>query len=168
MDSTDNPVVKLVLALNESGNLKTWAQISSGSNVNKRVTKDILRIGEDKIFIRGEIGWSLKVGVTPQDIEQFISTYHEEIDSFIKQDRRIRINRQIKIGGVSKGLNGIRKMQLKGTLPRSNEVTHGQGQDYNSYNKRQWGDGLTKGKVKLYKGPEGAYWTDPNYKKKEY
>lgn len=162
-DSIVDPVADLANAFRTKGALKNWENICSETRLSKRVAKRILKLGEGILFARTDYGWNILEQVTESQVDNFKIKNETAIKTIIEEWEAIRIEKKKK-----KIPFGMTRGNRKRDLRISNQVKHGEGEDYSTESARQWSDGLTKGKRKLYTGPEGQYWTDPAFKKKEY
>lgn len=157
-----DPVQSLVITFQTKTFKKTWAEISSNSGLGKRVVKRILQLAEGTLFTRVESDWKLIESINEKDIELFKLTHSDEI-KFLMQEWEVAKSQKKK----SKPTYGILKLRKNAKFQEKSEIHQGTGSDFIYDKKRQWSDGLTKGKRKLYMGPDGQYWTDPNYTKRE-
>ena len=147
---------------------KTW---QTASQVGQKIDEialnviPLLLLGQDTIFTNYLNTWKIKKRATDEMIAQYRNaviegrTAPESVwAAYAKAEARRESKKKADQSNGSKRLRGGRP------------ISYGEGVDYSRESlstleiRRH---GFAYGKKKSYKGPEGQYWTDPNFVKKE-
>lgn len=141
---------------------KRTGEIASALDTISLRVLPLLHFGTTTVITYDGSGWKIKKKATPEDIEKFASLLTDDIK--VESTELLRYQKPLKHSGPKKN---------KGK--RSSSVSiRGKGQGLDSIDEAmQQSSGVSQhgfsyGKKKSYSGPQGQYWTDPNFKKKEY
>lgn len=141
---------------------KTASEIAAELDTISPKVLPALIYGEGEVFTCEGPSWKIKKKATPEAIRMLTETPIEDIK--IPEDT---LAKHLKWKSV-RVTRGSRKKSGKAG---SGAVKRGEGVDVRAEEMRVStelrGHGFSYGKKKLYNGPQGQYWTDPNYKKRE-
>lgn len=122
----------------------------------------VLHFGLQSVITYNGSGWKLKKKAKPEDIEMFLQLAEEgvkadpsDLSKYYKPKKKLNLKKTKKLRTTS-------RLNLK-SRNEVDSIDEAIGQTVGIAK-----HGFAYGKKKLYDGPQGKYWTDPNFKKKEW
>mgnify|MGYP003608745219 CR=1 FL=1 len=162
-----DPIDKIIAIL-RNGSAYNTGDLGSSAGVKKKVLINILSKGRGSVFKQDADKWRFNTKVPESKIVELRSSVKSDMmhSEHVHEDRTLQKSIEERSKRLDRKKNNALE-KLKSWGKGSSTVVHGEGTDLNSSPSRSsWGDGLSKGRVKTYIGPQGTYWANDTYSQK--
>lgn len=162
--------VDLLLSVMDKENWQTASRIAQKIDEIEPNVISLLLLGQESIFATDRNSWKIKKRATEEMVREYRDSaikgqMEPESAQTMSEKQETAHQPKRKVNRANKKKKKKRHIQLA-----SYPITQGEGTDYSREELSTTdtrGNGFHYGKKKLYSGPEGKYWTDPNFEKRE-
>lgn len=140
---------------------KRTGEIASALDTISLKVLPLLHFGATTVITYDGSGWKIKKKATPEDIEKFASMLTDDIK--VEATELLRYQKPLRHAGQKNRGRQSSSMPIRGKGQGLDSIDEAM-QQSTSVSQH----GFSYGKKKSYSGPQGQYWTDPNFKKQEY